>query len=74
MFLTVVSVTSRKAHDCVGGSAVFGAVGDVHGSLWVCVVASCKATAPPAGRTRRLYAQSPQWRGPHIRGKKSTAG
>lgn len=71
MFLTVVSVSSGRAHqlDSVGGGAVVGAVGDVHGSLWACVLAAFKATAPPAGRTRHLYAQSPQWRGPHIWGK-----
>lgn len=71
----VVSVSSGKAHqsDPVGGSAVVGAVGDVHGSLWARVVAAYKATAPPGG-TRNLHAQSPQRRGSHIRGKTQLLG
>lgn len=66
----VVSVSSGKAHRSapVGGSAVVGAVGDVHWSLWARDVAAYKATAPPGG-PRNLHAQSPQRRGSHIRGK-----
>lgn len=72
MLLSVVSVRrpSGKAHqyDSAGGSAAVGAAGVVDGSLWARVVAAYEATAPPAGGTRHLHAQSPQWRGPNIWG------
>ncbi len=53
MFLSVVSVSSGKAHqsDSAGGSAGVGAAGVVDGSLWARVVAAYEATAPPAGGT-----------------------
>lgn len=53
MFLSVVSVSSGKAHqsDSAGWSASVGAAGVVDGSLWARVVAAYEATAPPAGGT-----------------------